>query len=100
MMSKIFSVEVESSFLDKHKALVSVYTLQQEPIFHIQFMDDFLREIFGTEHIRYKGADGYQHCNVDNDDLAVLLIERLARAIEQKLYGRTALIRRLFNRTN
>jgi hypothetical protein len=99
-MSKIFCVEVESSFLDRHKALVSVYTLQQEPIFHIQFIDDFLQEIFGTEHIRYKGADGYRYCDVYNDDQAVLLIERLAKAIEQKLYGRTALIRRLFNNAN
>lgn len=95
-MGKIFSVEVEYSIY-KHKALVSVSSLQHEPVFHVQFIDDFLQEIFGREHIRYRGSDGYQHCDVYNDDLAALLIDRLARAIEQKLYGKTALIRRLFS---
>ena len=95
-MLKIFSVEVQYAVY-KHKALVSVSSLQQEPIFHVQLIDDFLQEIFGTEHIRYRGTDGYQHCAVYNDDLAALLIDRLAKAIEQKLYGKTALIRRLFS---
>jgi hypothetical protein len=96
-MSRIFSVEVEYSMY-KHKALVSVSCVQQEPQYHIQLIDGFLKEIFGTEHIRYRGAEGYQYCDVYNDDLAATMIERLAEAIEQKLYGKTALIRRLFFR--
>ena len=95
-MSKIFTVEIEHSIY-KHKALVSVSSLQQEPIFHIQFIDGFLQELFGTEHIRYKGTNGYQYYNIYDDELAGVMIERIAKAIEQKLYGKTALIRRLFS---
>jgi len=95
-MSKIFTVEIEYAVY-KHKALVSVCSLNQEPVFHVQFIDSFLREIFGTEHIRYKGVDGYQECDLYNDDLAEVIIDRIAKAIEQKLNGKTALIRRLFH---
>ena len=94
-MSRIFSVEIEYAVY-KHKALVSVCGLNQEPVFHIQFIDDFLKQIFGTEHIRYRGIDGYQYCDVYDDDLAGIIIDRIAKAIEQKLTGRTALIRKLF----
>jgi hypothetical protein len=94
-MSKIFRVEIEYSVY-KHTALVSVSSLNNEPLFHVQFLDNFLKEIFRTEHIRYKGTDGYQECDLYEDDLAGIIIDRIANAIEQKLYGRTAVIRRLF----
>ena len=94
-MSQIFSVEIEYS-VDKHKALVSVCSLNQEPVYHVQLMDNFLKEIFQTEHIRYKGNDGYQYCDLYEDDLAEIMIERIANAIQQKLYGNAAIIRRLF----
>ena len=94
-MGEIFKIEIEYAVY-KHTALVSVCGLNQEPIFHVQFLDNFLKEIFQTEHIRYKGADGYQHCGLYEDDLTVIIIDRIANAIDQKLYGRTAIIRRLF----
>jgi hypothetical protein len=94
-MSQIFTVEIEYSIY-KHRALVSVSSLQREPIFHVQFIDGFLRDLFGTEHIRYKGTNGYQY-HLYNDELADEMIGRIGKAIEQKLYGKTALIRRLFS---
>jgi hypothetical protein len=94
-MSQIFSVEIEYSFY-RHTALVSVCALNQEPVYHVQLMDDFLKEIFRTEHIRYRGNDGYQYCDLYEDDLAGIMIERIANAIQQKLNGNAAIIRRLF----
>ena len=95
-MGKIFSIEIEYA-LYKHKALVSVCDLSNQPVFHVQFTDDFLKEIFQTEHLRYRGADGYQYCDLYDNDLAGVIIDRIASAIEQKLYGGTALIRKLFS---
>ena len=94
-MGKIFSVEIKHA-LYTHKALVSVSRINNEPVFHVQFMDSFLKEIFQTEHIRYEGANGYQFCDVYDDDLAEVIIDQIARAIDNKLNGRTALIKRLF----
>ena len=94
-MSQIFSVEIEYSAY-KHTALVSVCALNQEPVYHVQLMDNFLKEIFQTEHIRYQGNDGYQYCDLYEDELAEIMIERIANAIQQKLYGNAAIIRRLF----
>jgi len=94
-MSQIFKVEIEYAVY-KHTALVSVCDLNHEPLFHVQFLDNFLKETFHTEHIRYKGNEGYQECELYEDDLAAFIIERIAEAIEQKLYGRTAIIRKLF----
>lgn len=94
-MGKIFSVEIEYA-LYTHKALVSVSRINNEPVFHVQFVDSFLKEIFHTEHIRYEGINGYQFCDVYDDDLAEVIIDRIAKAIDQKLYGKTALIKRLF----
>ncbi len=96
-MSQIFKIEIEYAVY-KHTALVSVCGLNNEPSFHVQFLDNFLKETFQTEHIRYKGTDGYQEWDFVGDDLAAVIIERIAEAIEQKLYGRTAVIRKLFFR--
>jgi hypothetical protein len=63
-------------------------------------MDAFLKEIFQTEHLRYKGADGYLYCDVYQDDLAEVIIDRIVKAIEHKLSGKTALIRKLFQNKN
>jgi hypothetical protein len=98
-MGKIFSVEIEYAVY-KHTALVSVWDVNEESLFHIQFLDTFLQELFQTEHIRYKGIKGYQSCDVYEDDLGGIIIERIANAIEQKLYGGTALIRKLFSHSN
>jgi hypothetical protein len=94
-MSQIFSVEIEYSAY-KHTALVSVCALNEEPVYHVQLMDNFLKEIFQTEHIRYQGNDGYQYCDMYDDELAEIMIERIANAIQKKLYGDAAIIRRLF----
>jgi len=94
-MGKIFSVEIEYA-LYTHKALVSVFRINNEPVFHVQFVDSFLKEIFQTEHIRYEGTNGYRFCDVYEDDLAEVIIDQIAKAIDQKLYGKTALIKRLF----
>ena len=96
-MGKIFTIEIEYA-LYTHKALVSVSCLQQEPVYHVQFIDNFLKEIFQTEHLRYRGSDGYQFCDEYNDDdLSGVIIDRIVRAIEQKLSGGTAIIKRLFS---
>jgi len=95
-MGKIFSVEIEYS-LYTHKALVSVSQINNEPVYHVQFMDSFLKEIFQTEHIRYEGASGYQFCDFYDDDLAEAIIDQIAKAIDLKLNQRTALIKRLFS---
>lgn len=94
-MGKIFSIEIEYA-LYTHKALVSVSRIDNEPVFHVQFVDSFLKEIFQTEHIRYEGVYGYQFCDVYDDDLAEVIIDQIAKAIDQKLYGKTASIKRLF----
>ena len=94
-MGKIFSVEIEYA-LYTHKALVSVTRINNEPVFHVQFVDSFLKEIFQTEHIRYEGTHGYQFCDVYDDDLAEVIIDQIVKAIDQKLYVKTALIKRLF----
>ncbi len=94
-MGQIFSVEIEYA-LYTHKALVSVSSINRKPVFHVQFMDCFLKEIFQTEHIRYEGTNGYRFCDVYDDDLAEVIIDQIARAIDHKLYGKTALIKRLF----
>ena len=94
-MGKIFTIEIDY-YVYKHRALVSVLEFEGGPFFHIQLMDSFLKETFQVEHIRYTGMDGYRYCDVYNDDLSAVLIKRIALAIEQKLSGRTALIRSLF----
>jgi hypothetical protein len=94
-MGKIFSVEIEYA-LYTHKALVSVSRINNEPVYHVQFIDSFLKEIFQTEHIRYEGVNGYQFCDLYDDDLAEVIIHQIATAIDHKLNGRTALIKRLF----
>ena len=97
-MGKIFTIEIDYDVC-KHRALVSVLEFKGGPFFHIQLIDSFLKEVFQVEHIRYKGMDGYQYCDLYNDDLSAVLINRMALAIEQKLSGRTALIRSLFGRS-
>ena len=97
-MGKIFTIEIDYD-VDKYRALVSVLEFKGGPFFHIQLIDNFLKEIFQVEHIRYKGMDGYQYCDVYNDDLSAVLINRMALAIEQKLSGRTGLIRSFFGRS-
>jgi|SRR6188508_3191834 hypothetical protein len=94
-MGRIFSIEITYDIY-KYRALVSVFVLNDgRPFFHIQLIDSFLKEIFQVEHIRYRGTNGYQYCDLYNDDLSTVLIDRIAQAIEQKLSGRSALIRSL-----
>lgn len=76
--------------------LWSVFGLNHEPFFHVQLLDKFLKEIFQTEHIRYKGTDGYHECDFYEYDLASVLLERIANAIERKLDERPAIIRKFF----
>ena len=97
-MGKIFSVEIEYGIC-KHKALVSVCYLNEEPVFHVQLMDTFLREIFGQEHIRYRGLDGYHYCDIFEDELSMEIIDRIGTAIENKLANGKALIRAVLSWT-
>jgi hypothetical protein len=94
-MGKIFSIEIEYDIY-KHLAVVSVLDHEDNRFFHIQLMDPFLKEIFQIEHIRYKGMDGYRYCDLYNNDLSVVLLDRMVNAIQQKLSGKTAIIRSLF----
>ena|SRR5215203_1202543 len=94
-MGKIFSIEIEYDVY-KHLAVVSVLDYKDKPFFHIQLIDPFLQEIFQVEHIRYRGIDGYQYSNLYNNDLSVELLNRIAKAIEQKLSPKTAILRSLF----
>jgi hypothetical protein len=97
-MGKIFSIEIEYDIY-KHLAVVSVLDFNEGPFFHIQLVDPFLKEIFQLEHIRYKGIDGYRYCDLYNNDLSVVLLDRMVKAIEHKLSGKTAIIRYLFWKT-
>src|SRR5215208_5766233 len=94
-MGKIFTIEINYETY-KHFALVSVFEFTGGPFFHIQLLDSFLKEIFQLEHIRYKGRDGYQYCDLYNDDLSTVLINRIANAIDRKLSDKPALIRSLY----
>ena len=93
-MGKIFTIKIVNDLYD-HQALVSVLYFQGGPFFHIQLIDPLSKEIFQLEHIRYKGMNGYKFCDVYNNDLSEKLIGRIANAIEQKLTGKTAIIRSL-----
>ena len=94
-MGRIFTIEITSD-INRHQALVSVFDCQDgRPFFHIELLDTFLKEAFQVGHIRFKGIDGYQYCDLYTDDLSEELIDRLVQAIDQKLSGRTALIRSL-----
>ena len=91
-MGRIFSIEINYNIY-KHQALVSVFDLNDgRPFFHIQLIDSFLKEIFQVEHIRYKGSNGYQYCDLYNDNLSTVIINRIAQAIEQKMSGRPGLV--------
>ena len=94
-MGKIFTIKVEHDFFNG-QALVSVLYFHGGPFFHIQLIDPFLKEIFQLEHIRYKGRDGYRHCDLYSNDLSGILIDKIAQAIDQKLSGKTAIIRSLY----
>ena len=94
-MGRIFSIEITYD-INRHRALVSMFDFNDgQPFFHIQLIDSFLKAIFQVEHIRYRGNDGYQYCDLYNDDLSAVVINRIAQAIEQKLSGLPALIRSL-----
>ena len=94
-MGRIFSIEIAFGQYE-HQVLVSVFDFQDgRPFFHLQLIDAFLKEIFQVEHIRYKGNDGYQYCELFNNELSAEVISRIAQAIDRKLSGRTALIRSL-----
>ena len=95
-MGEIFKVEIEYA-VHKHSALVSVCGLSNEPIFHVQFLDNFSKETFQTEHLRYMGTDGYQYCDLYEDDFAAVVIDKIASAIELKLHGQTTIIKRIFS---
>lgn len=92
-MGKIFTIEFKS-LNNRHNALVSVYG--ENPCIHVQFIDSYLKNIFSTEHIRYKGNSGFKKLPQYQHPSTKEIIEKIAVAIEKELYKNYATIKRLF----
>jgi hypothetical protein len=93
-MAKIFLLQFQ--FLNQHHtALVSAGKNAGQPYIHIQFIDHLTIYLLSTEHIRYKGFNGYRRLNLFNDPAINKLIERLALQIERNLTGGWCIVRKL-----
>jgi hypothetical protein len=93
-MGKIFSVEFQ--FVNRsHSALVSVYKKENKSIYHIQLIDGSLKQIFATEHIRYR-EDEFQRLEFYKDPVARAVFNNLNAAIDKVLSSHNAVIKWLF----
>jgi hypothetical protein len=91
-MGKIFRIEFQ--FVNvKHSALVSVSTSKTKPYYHIQLIDNYLKKIFSTEHIRYEGEQGYQALDQYRNPFTREMLHKMATAIDRTLTGQFAIIR-------
>ena len=94
-MGKIFTIEFQC--VNKmHKALVSVCNRSSKPLYHIQLIDERLQEVFATEHIRYRGEEGYRHLDFYKYPFTREMLKRMAAAIERNLSSQYAIIKWLF----
>lgn len=94
-MGKIFTIEFQYVNC-RHNALVSVGDTGKNPFFHIQLIDERLQKIFSTEHIRYSGAEGYQHLDFYKYPFTREMLKRMAAAIDRTLSSQYAIIKWLF----
>ena len=95
-LGRIFNLEF--LFLNqKHKALISVNSDYQEPYIHIQLIDSFCKKFFSTEHIRYKGLNGYKNLEGYKDPLFRKLIDSIANEVVKELNGNYNKVKSLFD---
>ena len=94
-MGKIFNLEFQ--FLNrKHNALVSVNSDKADPYIHIQLIDSLFKNFF-SEHIRYKGFNGYKKLEQYKDPVARKLIDRIGAEVEKELACNYAVVKNLFS---
>ena len=75
-MSRIF--QLDFLFLNKkHKALISIGSDVREPYIHVQIIDSLFKLLFPTEHIRYRGIDGYKKLELYKDPFIKKLIDAI-----------------------
>ena len=94
-MGKIFTIEFQYVNY-KHNALVSVSDSDNHPFYHIQLIDERLQKVFSTEHIRYKGEEGYRHLDFYKHPFTREMLKRMAGAIDRTLSRQYAIIKWLF----
>lgn len=91
-MSRIFCVEFPAVD-NRHTALVSMYTKNKQPVYHIQFTDAHLKNLFLAEHLRYEGEEGYRLLEFYKDPFTRLLLQKMASAIGKVVCGQPAMVR-------
>lgn len=91
-MSRIFCVEFPAVD-NRHTALVSMYTKNNQPVYHIQFTDAHLKNLFLAEHLRYEGEEGYRLLEFYKDPFTRLLLQKMASAIGKVVCGQPAMVR-------
>jgi alpha-galactosidase/6-phospho-beta-glucosidase family protein len=94
-MKKIFSVAF--TYLNyKSKAIISVAQNEDQSYYHIQFIDKGINHLLFTQHIRYKGDDGYKYLDLYLHPSCRELLEVINSAIRKELRRTTPIIKRLF----
>jgi hypothetical protein len=94
-MGKIFTIEFQYINM-RHSALVSVCNNGNNPLYHIQLIDERLQKAFSTEHIRYRGEEGYRQLDFYKYPFTRAMLKRMAAAIDHTLSGQYAIIKWLF----
>jgi|SRR6476646_7057419 hypothetical protein len=95
-MGRIFKLDF--SFLNrKHRALISVGNHPTEPYVHVQLIDSLFQNLFNTEHIRYKGLEGYKRLEIYKDPFLKKLIDTIANEVEKEIAGNYAKVKSLMN---
>ncbi len=94
-MAKIFCIEFPA-VRERHTALVSIYTKGQNACYHIQFTDNYLKNIFLTEHLRYEGEEGYKSLDIYRSPFTRNLLLKVVGTIHKTIGHKPAMIRWLF----
>lgn len=94
-MGKIFTIQFQY-INHSHNALVSVYKKENNYCYHIQFIDNYLKTVFSTEHIRYHGDDGFRKLEWYENPFTRTMLNKMAVAIERNLKSQYAMIKWLF----
>ena len=94
-MARIFTIEFQYA-AGRHSVLVSVYNSETRPHYHIQLIDKYLQKAFSTEHIRYRGEEGYRNLHFYKYPFTREVLKRMASAIDRTLNSQYAIIKWLF----
>ena len=95
-MSRIF--QLDFLFLNKkHKALISIGSDVREPYIHVQIIDSLFKLLFPTEHIRYRGIDGYKKLELYKDPFIKKLIDAIGVEVAKEMNGNYAKVKNLLS---